>query len=95
MSRATKPLMQLDAQGRVLPDSNIDVTIRCEYVVNNMIYRGQARPGSAEADPVWQIIKLNYVGNNVVSKLYPQNSSGVASSDYEFSWANRAAYVYS
>lgn len=95
MSRATKPLMQLDAQGRVLPESNIDITFRCEYAAGQIIYRGQARPGAAEADPVWQIIQLNYIGTNVVSKLYPENPLGVASSDYEFQWSARAGYTYS
>jgi hypothetical protein len=95
MSRATKPLMQLDAQGRVLPDSNTDITFRCEYAAGNMIYRGQARPGALVTDPVWQIIQLNYTGSNVVSKLYPQNPSGIASSDYEFQWSARAGYTYS
>lgn len=95
MSRATKPLLQLDAQGRVLPESNLYLSIRAAYSGSNMIYRGYARPGSAEGDSVWQIIQINYSGTNIISVLYPQNALGEASSDYAFSWTNRATYTYS
>lgn len=95
MSRATRPILQLDAQGRSLPESNIYQSIRCDYTGTNMIYRGLARPGSAETSPVWQIIKMAYSGSSITSVLYPQNAAGDASAEYEFQWSARAGYTYS
>lgn len=94
MSRATKPMMQRDCQGNVLHDSQLDVTVRCEWSGGNIIYKGQARVGAGESDAVWQIMQLNYVAGELVSKLYPTNASSVVSSDYEFSWTDRATYTY-
>ena len=95
MSRSTRPLLQLDAQGRALPESNIYQSIRCAYSGSNMVYRGLARPGTAESAAAWQIIQINYSGSNIVSVLYPQNAAGDASAEYEFQWTQRATYTYS
>lgn len=95
MSRATRPLMELDAQGRVLPDSNTYLTHRMQYSGSNITYHGVARPGTAETDASWQIVQLNYSGNNLVSVLYPQNTLSKASSEFEFQWSARVGYTYS
>lgn len=97
MPAKTRPLGQLDSNYRWDPDSYGDETFYGEYDANdNLIYKGFARPGSSPAQPVWQINKLNYdANNNLLTVLYPQNASGVASANYEFIWNNRAAYVYS
>ena len=95
MSKETMPIMKREAQGNILQDSQLDVTIRAAYSGSNMIYRGAARPGASESADVWQIVQLNYSGSNLVSKLYPQNSFGEASADYAFNWTNRAGYTFS
>jgi hypothetical protein len=95
MSRSTRPVLQLDSQGRPLPSSNDYTTFRIDYGGGaNMIYIGFAKPGSNEGALVWQILKMDYVGANVVSGKYPTNTSGAVSADFEFSWTNRAGYVF-
>ena len=91
-----RPINQLDSQGRVIYDSVDDSAFRGEYAGNNLIYKGFARPGAAEGDEVWQIAFLQYDGSgNVTSVTWPQNSSGIATNEYAFSWTDRATYTYS
>lgn len=94
MSRKTRPVLQLDAQGRWLPSSNDYTTVRLDYSGSNPIYVGQARPGTAEATSAWQIVQLNYSGTNLISTLYPTNIAGDITADFEFSWTGRAGYTY-
>lgn len=95
MSRSTRPVTQLDSQGRVLPSSGDWTTFRGEYTGANLIYSGFAKPGSDESIAVWQIAKLAYDGTgNLLSMKYPVNSSGAVSSDFEFKWSDRASYSY-
>lgn len=92
-----RPFGRLDAQGRVIPDSFLDEAFEGDYVGGpNLIYKGFARPGALTSNDVWQIAKLTYDGNNnVLTIKWPQNSFGVASTDYEFEWDDRAIYTYS
>ena len=86
----------INTQGVFLPESFIEEAFRGEYDgSNNLIYAGFARPGSPEGLEVWQISKLTYSGSNLVSITWPTSASGAASNDYEFSWTDRASYVYS
>ena len=94
MSRKTRPMLQLDAQGRSLPSSNDYTTFRADYTGANLIYYGQARAGSAEGSLVWQIMKISYSGSNPTSGKYPTNTKGDVSEDFEFSWTDRASYTY-
>ena len=95
MSRTTRPVNQLDSQGRPLPTSGDWTTFRGQYTGTNLIYGGFAKPGSAEGIPVWQIFLCAYdASNNLLSIKWPTNSLGAVSNDYEFSWTNRAGYVY-
>jgi len=90
------PYIKQDANGRDLQDSSGDMTFRGDYTSNNLIYKGFAKPGSAEGSLVWQIAKLAYDGsNNILSIKWPQDANGAASSDYAFSWTGRAGYTYS
>lgn len=91
-----RPVGFKDAQGNIIPESFSDEAFRGEYSGTNLIYKGFARPGAAEADLVWQIAKLAYDGsNNLTSITWPQNANAHASNDYEFSWTSRATYTYS
>lgn len=72
------------------------MTFRGEYTGTNLIYKGYARPGSAEGDNVWQIAKLSYDGsNNILTIKWPQGSNSAASSEFNFNWTGRAGYTYS
>ncbi len=53
----------------------------------NLLYLGKAIQGSAENRSRWQLQKLTYdAGNNLISVLWPMNSGGAYSTDYEFIW---------
>ena len=97
MSVTNRPVGALDAQGRLIYDSVDDTAFRGEYDgSNNLIYKGFARPGTAEGSLAWQISKLAYDGsNNLVSIKWPQDTRAHATNDYEFSWTARAGYTYS
>ena len=90
-------ILKKDAQGNVLQGSYTgDMTFRGAYTTNNLIYKGYSRPGSLEASSVWQISFITYDGSgNVLSVLWPQDINGAATSEFNFSWANRATYTYS
>lgn len=92
---ANRPFGYLDAQGRVIPKSFYDETYRGEFSGTLLIYKGFARPGSVETDPVWQIAKCTYdASNNLINIKWPENALGEASNDYEFQWSARAGYTY-
>ncbi len=72
-----------------------DKAFRGDYDVNdNLIYAGFAIPGSSTGDRVWQIKKLTYTDNNLVSITWPEISSK-ASTSYSFEWDDRTLYTYS
>ncbi len=83
------------------PDFNLvqssygDKSFRGEYDgSNNLIYAGFALPGSGEDERVWQIKFLTYSGTNLTEIEWPE-LDGKASTDYSFSWTDRATYTYS
>lgn len=73
-----------------------ELEIRCENDANgNPVYIGRSKVGTAEAESKWQISKQTWDANNsLTSKTWPENNS-IASTDYEFSWTDRATYTYS
>ena len=91
-----RPFGQLDGNFRLDADSWSDEAFRGEYDGNdNLIYKAVAVAGSAEGDEVWQIAKLTYDGNdNLLRVDWPLNTYGRASTDYAFSWTDRATYTY-
>lgn len=87
--------LQKDQFNNLIQDSYGDREFRGEYDgSNNLIYAGFATLGVAEGVRVWQIKKLAYTGTNLTSVKWPQINS-IASSDYSFSWTDRATYTYS
>lgn len=93
---ANNPYLKRDANNNVIQSSSGDLAFRGEYTGNNLIYKGLARPGASESATVWQIAKLAYdVNDNLLSVTWPQDGNGHATSEYQFSWTNRATYTYS
>lgn len=92
----TRPQGYANNNGEYIPDSFSDEAFRGQYdTLNNLTYKGFARPGSPTSAQVWQIAQLNYdTNNNIISILWPVNALGVPSNDYEFIWDNRLSYVY-
>lgn len=98
MTRQSRPVMKLDAQGRALPTSGDWTTFRGDYYAGttNLKYAGMARPGASTGDSVWQIAYCTYdASNNITSILYPEDAAGVSTADYIFEYDNRALYTYS
>ena len=60
------------------------------------VYLGRAKVGILDAEAKWQIAFIEYDSNEgVTSVTWPQNSDGIASSNYEFVWDDRVGYTYS
>ena len=90
-----RPTALIDPLSRAIVQSWNDRAYRGEVSGGNLIYVAFARPGSAEGSLVWMIKFIQYSGGQPISITYPQNASGHASNDYEFSWTLRATYTYS
>ena len=91
-------ILKRDANGNVLQETfYADMAFRGEYDGDGfMTYKGYARPGSAEGDLVWQIALLDSdADGNVTSITWPEAANGSASSEYIFSWTDRATYTFS
>ena len=88
------PNLKRDNFHNVLQQTYDEKSFRGDYDGNNLIYAGFAIEGTAEDSPAWQIKQLNYVDNNLVSVLWPQYN-GMATTDYNFTWTDRASQVYS
>lgn len=96
MTNYHQTILKHDAQGNLIQDSYVgDMTFRGEYTGDNLIYKGYSRPGADEGDAVWQLALIAYSGSNITSIKWPQASNGSASSEFNFSWTDRATYTYS
>jgi hypothetical protein len=58
---------------------------------NNLLYKGQAAPGSSESSPVWRISKISFVGSD--EDVVEEWAGGSASFDKV--WDNRLGLSYS
>jgi len=89
------PILKLDSNHNLIQDSYNDQTYRAAYDgSNNLEYEGWAVPGTAEGTRAWKIRKRAYSTTYLTSIKYPEISSK-ASSDYSFSWTDKATYTYS
>ncbi len=73
-----------------------ELEIRCQNDANgNPVYIGRAKAGTPTSEQKWQISYHTWDANDsLLTKQWPQNTDGFVSTDYEFIWDNRAAYVY-
>jgi len=96
MSGQNRPFSYGDRDRRTYITYKSEMEIRCENDVNgNPLYIGRAKAGVGESETKWQISFHTWGANqSLTSKTWPQNSDGNASTDYEFSWTDRAGYVY-
>lgn len=61
---------------------------RTDFVGDDVIYKGEAEPGSLESDPVWRISKITFVGEDATE----QWAGGTA--NFVHVWANRTSLTY-
>lgn len=76
-----------DKQWVPLESSVEPLTLRME-TVGNLTYLGTAPPGSSEADPVWQVKRLDKSSGMVI--LFADGNDR-----FDNVWANRAGLSYS
>jgi len=67
-----------------------DYTVAIEYIGNNPIYIGEAKPGTPKSAVGWRIKKITYDGNNPIDIQW---ASGTKT--FDKIWDNRADYSYS
>lgn len=61
---------------------------RTDSIGENLIYKGEAVPGSADGDPVWRISRITIAGDDITEKW------AEGSADFSLSWLARADYNY-
>ena len=61
---------------------------RTDFVGDDVIYKGEAEPGSSENDAVWRISKITFVGDDVIVSW----ANGTA--NFDKIWSNRETYNY-
>jgi len=89
------PILKKDSNRNVVQNSTDLRTYRAAYDgSNNKIYEAWAVPGTDEGVRSWSLRKLTYSTTYLTKIEYPQISSK-ASSDYSFSWTDRATYTFS
>lgn len=95
--RQNRPLKFGEKDRRVFIVSDGEVAERSENdATGNALYIGRAIVGTGEGELKWQISFQVYDASNALtSKTWAENSEGNASTDYEFSWADRATYTFS
>lgn len=59
-----------------------------DFVGSDVIYKGEAAPGSVGTAPVWRIKKIQFVGEDISEKW----ANGTAAFDKV--WVDRATYTY-
>ena len=84
-----------DRREFIVQDS--EVALRAENDANgNPIYIGRAKAGTLNGEVKWQIQFLEWDANNsITSVTWAENSDGIASTNYEFEWDERASYNFS
>lgn len=95
-SKENIPLLKQSKDNIWLQESYGELAFRGEYSGTNVIYVGLARPGAGEGELVWQIRFLTYDGSNNLTKIeWPTNTAdNRPSSEFLFSWTDRASYTY-
>lgn len=59
-----------------------------DFVGSDVVYKGEAAPGSSQSDPVWRITKITFSGEDM-SERWANGSAA-----FDKVWSNRASYTY-
>lgn len=91
LASAVIELVEVAEQGPAGPPGgeSMPVTKRVDFVGDTVIYRGEAAPGSQEANPVWRIVRITLDGDDIAEQF--------AGGDAQFAhaWSDRAVLIYS
>lgn len=69
-------------------DEEVKYSKRMDQVGDDVIYKGEAAPGSSEADAAWRICKVSFLGNDLVEEW----ANGTA--DFVNVWSARQSLSY-
>jgi hypothetical protein len=61
-----------------------------EYSGGNILYRGEAKAGTAKSAASWRISRFTYSGSDITDVQFADGES-----TYDKIWDNRASYTYS
>ena len=61
---------------------------RTDFVGDDVIYKGEAEPGSSESDAVWRISKITFVDEDATEQWAEGNAS------FDKMWSSRLGYNY-
>ena len=61
---------------------------RTDFVGDDVIYKGEAEPGSSESDAVWRISKITFVDEDATEQWAEGNAS------FNKMWSSRLGYNY-
>ena len=61
---------------------------RTDFVGDDVIYKGEAEPGSSENDAVWRISKITFVDEDATEQWAEGNAS------FDKMWSSRLGYNY-
>lgn len=62
---------------------------RTDFITDELLYRGEAAPGSIESDPVWRIRKIAISLDGDVSEEWADGNA-----NFDNVWADRLALIY-
>ena len=96
MSSVNRPFKYGQNDRREFITHDSEVAIQCENDASgNVVYLGYSKVGTQTSEEKWQISYHTYdATNSLLTKTWPQDSGGKPSSEYSFSWDNRATYTY-
>lgn len=69
-------------------EEEVKYSKRTDFVGEDIIYRGEAIPGSNESDPVWRIWRITFAGEDVLEHW----ADGTA--EFNKKWSDRVVYSY-
>ena len=74
-------------------DMGVEMSRRSDFVGENIIYRGEAAPGSSESSPVWRIKRIEFV-NGFDGKQDIDEKWAGGNADFVNAWVDRATLGY-
>lgn len=91
LASAVIELIEIAEQGPAGPPGgeSMPYSKRVDFVGDTIVYKGEAAPGSSEADPVWRIVRITVDGDDIAEHY----AGGGA--QFAHVWLDRAALSYS
>ena len=71
-------------------EEDVPFATRVDFVGDTVIYKGQAQPGTVDADNAWRIQEITFVGSDEDVEI----RWATANSNFDKVWNDRLSYVY-